>query len=468
MKTKWILGLAICLGLMSCTLFSQIEQGNLAIQPPGGTPGQAASQQSESGSELLPNPDVGLDALTSYHQELSVTFDGQKDGQPYAWTNTYKRDFWKEPAGGFLLVKTSETGQADSERLIGSLDQAHYSRARLGDPCLVTWGPLAKGSEEVLEPASMLPAIGSANEAGQDQVNGVSARHYSVSATLDGSKLTGEVWLAQDGGYVVRYQLAIQGDEKTFGTDITGEQKFTYELTQVDALGNPAPPQGCPSVLTDFPVLDDAQNLHRLPNGVDYTSQTGVEVISQFYQDQLKQQGWTLVSEHKTNPQKPVLIFVNADKKQAATILLDASEGSGVWVSAQLRAWEPAPTLSPDMQIPAEGTPDSTATPGAALQTNIAPTVNPSESGLPEDIPLYPGVTVLIKTGGVLKVDSSDPVDSVVGFYLKQMPSLGWTKISNISGETTILVWQKSERIVTITVAAIEGKTTIMIIQPPQ
>ena len=68
----------------------------------------------------------------------------------------------------------------------------------------------------------------------------------------------------------------------------------------------------------------------------------------------------------------------------------------------------------------------------------------------------------------VLKVDSSDPVDHVVSFYLKQMPALGWTEKSNTPGETTLLMWQKGERIVSISVTSINGKTTLMIIHPPQ
>jgi hypothetical protein len=360
MKTKWFwcFAILIALGLMSCTLFSQIQgAGNLSKPPspsegtPAGgaevTPGTENAEQPVSGSGLLPNPAVGLDALSSYHQELSITFDGKQDGQPYTWTNSYTRDFWKDPAASFLLLKTGETGQAASERLVGSLGEAHYTRYKAGDPCQATWGPSAPGSGGGLEPAGMLLPVSSASEVGQEDVNGVSARHYQLSAAPNGGKASGDLWLAEDGGYVVRYQLTIQGNEKTFGKGISGAQKFEYELTQVNALADPKPPEGCPVMLTGFPVMDGAKNLRRSPNGVDYTSPARLEAISQFYQDQLKQQGWTLVAEHKANPQKPVLIFVNADQKQAATILLDGSEGRGVWVSVLLRAWEPAPTPEP-------------------------------------------------------------------------------------------------------------------------
>lgn len=461
MKTKLMWGLFISLGLMSCSIFSRLETpAGVPGQPASGTDNPPAGQSTGKGSGVLPNPQVGLDGLNSYHQELSVSFDGTRDGQPYAWSNTYIRDFWKKSAAGFLLVKTSETGQVDSERLTGSLNQAHYSRTGSGKPCQVTWGALATGADEVLEPASLLPPSGPATEAGQELVNGIDASHYKLDGKSNDARMTGEIWLAKDGGYVVRYQLTLQGDDKTFGSGIQGEQKFAYELSRANALGDPMLPDGCPAVMTDFPVMEGARNLRRLPEALDYTIQAGTDALSQFYQDQLKQQGWTLVSEHKSNPQKPVLIFVNADKKLAANILLDGTDGSKVWVSAQLRAWEPASALSPDMQIK--------ATPETNVPTSLAPTVDPGGSGLPGDIPLYPGVANMKTYGQVLSVTSSDPVESVVTFYRKQMPSLGWAETQGVSGGTTVLSWQKGERVVSITITSVDGKTTIMIIQPPQ
>ena len=95
----------------------------------------------------------------------------------------------------------------------------------------------------------------------------------------------GDFWLAEPGGYVVRYVLAISNKD--------GEQRFEYNLARVNTSEEVTYPEGCSAVLTDFPVMDGARNLHRLPDAVDYTISTETSAISKFYQDKLVAQGWT-------------------------------------------------------------------------------------------------------------------------------------------------------------------------------
>jgi len=453
MKKKWLSLLILSFSLMSCAVIEKI-QGSASQ---GNNPENPSIHTSESGEELFSDPETGLTGLDSYHQELMVAFQGQKEGQPYQWSNSYSRDYSKQASGDFLLLKTNEIGQTDHERLIGSLDQANYSRLSQHDPCLVTWGALAEGAGEILNPASLLPVISGTMEASGISINGIPSVQYQVKGLSDKNTMQGQVWIAQDGGFIVRYTLSIQGDETIFGKGITGEKTFSYELSQVNSLSGPVLPPGCEPVLTNFPVYADAKNLRRLPNGVDYTSQARPEEISQFYQNQLVNQGWILVSLNRSNPQKPVLVLADVEKHQSVAILLDASGGQGTWVSALVRQWNVGsnPLGSEDAENPEESQPNQA----------IA-TADPAESGLPEDIPLYPNVTNLFVIGELVKADSADTPEEIADYYLQQMSALGWTKIlhSQMEGIYTS-AWQKNGRSVNITIIVENGVTTLMIVQ---
>ncbi len=332
MKVKSILYLALILVvLLGCSFFSNLNSSSSAPQSKDDQPGQEVSTE----GWLLPDPAVGVDGLDSYHQELTISFQGTVDGAAYEWTNAHQHDVWKKASADFWTLKTSETGAASTETLIGTVDQAHYSRLEVGKPCRVWWGAAAEGTDESQQPAGLLPPIAAAKEAGTETVNDVPAHHYTISEEQSGTKAAGDLWLAESGGYVVRYVLTISGED--------GEQRYEYNLSRVNASEDVVYPEGCSAVLTDFPVMDRAHNLHRLPNAVDYTVSAETSVISKFCQDKLVAQGWTFVAAHDKDPKNVTLVFVNKDKAQVASILLNVQD-KGVWVSAILRPWQSSST----------------------------------------------------------------------------------------------------------------------------
>jgi hypothetical protein len=287
---------------------------------------------------LLSDPAAGLTSLKSYHQKLMIRFRGTRSEAAYEWVNTYQRDVWTQPSADFLILTTNETGLESGERLMGKVDRAFYSRTGTVGPCEVQWSETATEVNVAPEPASFLPPIEQGTETGTETINNVPARHYTVNEEKSGIKVVGEFWVAETGDYVVRYELTISGGKAAFGEGINGEQRYEYELSQINALGEVTYPEGCSAVLTDFPVMDGARELQRLPASVDYIISAESAVIGQFYQDQLAAQGWTFIAAHDQDPKNVILVFTNADKGQAASILLSSSE-AGVWVRGSLRPW---------------------------------------------------------------------------------------------------------------------------------
>ncbi len=343
MKVKLLLYLLLILVLLGCSFFSQ-RTPSASDNPSSDHPSNedAPAQDVSTEGWPLPDPTAGLASLKSYHQELTISFHGKNDAADYTWTDLYQRDVWKERSADFLTVKTSEMDLEPNETLTGQVGQASYSRLELGAPCRVNWSESEPKNEtdagSLLEPAQSLLSIEQATQAGAEIVNDISARHYVVNID-EKPKVTGDFWLAESGGYVVRYVLTVSGGEETFGEGLVGEEHFEYNLSLVNSTADVVYPEGCSAVLTDFPAMDRARNLHRLPNAVDYIVSAETSAISKFYQDKLVAQGWAFVAAHDKDPKNVTLVFVNKDKAQAASILLNVQD-KGVWVSAILRPWE--------------------------------------------------------------------------------------------------------------------------------
>ena len=63
------------------------------------------------------------------------------------------------------------------------------------------------------------------------------------------------------------------------------------------------------------------------------------------------------------------------------------------------------------------------------------PTIDPAQSGLPSNVPLYPGATSLMQAGSAVMFKSTDPWEDVAGYYRKQLEALGWAAESEQSLE---------------------------------
>jgi hypothetical protein len=357
MKKLILPALVLSLAVFGCTLFSGATTSNdLSRSAATAAPAQSATQPGEAAPPsapvpgqtyvpaadlFLPNPAAGLDGLKSYHQEFALTSRSGQGSGPDDFENVYLRDVWPAGQAGFTVLKIT-AAEGSQEILTGALGAAHYFRAAANDPCQVTWGASAAQSAPVIEPADLLPPVGSAAAAGTETLAGLSAKHYTFKIDSAGLQGSGELWLADQGGLLLKYSLDLKSS-----SGVT--QTYRYALTQVDALGDPALPQGCPPVLTEIPAMDGATSLQRLPQAMDYATTASVAEVSAFYEEKMKAAGWVLTGNHNVDPQNPTLIFANQTSLQIASIEIEVDTGQ-TWVSVIVRAWPagaPAGTPTP-------------------------------------------------------------------------------------------------------------------------
>lgn len=325
MKRAAIVYMILLLAVLSCQVFTpeSASQGGGNEQPTAVDPAVY----------FLPDPAIGLDSLQSYTQSLSISFTGTREGKPVEFTNNYNQTVNGPTKTRFTYVAITDVEGAQTQIVAGNAGEAYYSKS--GDEkCHVSWGSRAQGVEPFL-PTTFLPPLQGAHEAGSEQLNEIQTTRYTFDATSLGypadTKVDGQVWLAVDGGYIVKYSLHIQDEGAIFGEGMQGEQVYEYELNEINTVRGPELPEGCPAVLVDFPAMPDALDIMRLPQTLAYTSPSDSSQVSSFYKQQLQDLGWTRSSTHSYLENGNTLVFLHEGESKIAFITLEGA-GTNTWV----------------------------------------------------------------------------------------------------------------------------------------
>jgi len=408
---------------------------------------------SVNSNDLLTEPSVGLDGLQSYHAVYDLTLKGTVDGKPYDRKSHIETSVVTGSTDEETLWQEQQTGSADIFQHSVRIGSAMYSLSQDGQDC---WGEYNDQPVDIVpQPVSLLLPVTRASIFGTETVNGMITQHYRFDQnglSSGGEGTSGEVWIAQPGGYVVKYTLSIPGPANPTGKGAEIAETLSYDLTAVNTIDQSILPAGCIPVLVDFPAIADAQDIYRSSGYMDYTSPSEAAQVIDFYNQALPALGWTQVGPSLTPAQTDSQILEYTQGDQTLTILLDKSGGS-LEVTAVL-------------YNPAQAPQQSTETPGPSPTPGIQPTADASQSGLPADVPLYPGATGLHTLPNGASVSTSDSADLVSTFYHEQLPPLGWHLLNELKPSAGVIEqsWTMTGRMLTIIIQEQNGKTTIMLI----
>ena len=402
--------LLICTSMLACTLS-------------GGTGSSSQANATGTGSQanaLLSDPQVGLDGLDDYTATLTVSFKGTQAGQPVDQTDSYIQSEWPKLAAQFTSIDIMDDSGAHQVSLSGVVGEAQYFQADPGSPCSVNSGAAAKVPAS-FRPAFLLSAVTTAKLVDEQTLDGIASRHYTFDAAslvLPGdATASGEVWIAKDGGYVVKYVLDITGSDSVFGVGASGTRHLEYALSKVGAQAQVVYPAGCDPVLGDIPALEDASDLTRLPGLLDYSTNATQNDIFAFYQDKLTAMGWQKLTDDGIGTDSATSSFTRSDSSVDAIVAVEV-EGSSQRVT---------------VMIPVKGS-ATAATPNPNITPTAAPTVDVSSIKLPKGLSIYPGATNLNTsgltpgTGGLTYIIfyTKDSPDKVFTYYVQELAQAGW------------------------------------------
>ena len=268
--------------------------------PAQSTPGKVTMEQDVvygSGAFTFPDPKAGLADLSSYKATLTISFDGTRDGNAQKWATTQVMIATNNPVTRQWTIEKSGN-LADLETVfLAELNGLDYER-RGEEGCHTTLIENGNSLRDQLELAGFLNFVVGADEAGSETVNDVVANHYMFDQRALGqqglTESAGEIWVASEGGYIVKYVLTSKANADYFGEGIEGTLSLDYELTDVNQIVVPTLPADCPAGLVDAPLMEDAQEIQVYPGLTLYNTSSEITAVVDFYQTKLPQSGWQL------------------------------------------------------------------------------------------------------------------------------------------------------------------------------
>jgi hypothetical protein len=306
-------------------------------------PGELTLQQEMvfgPGSFIYTDTRAGLANLAAYQASLTLTFEGTQAGQPRKWSQTYTLLASNEPFARTWTIEKSGDLPDLEPVFLAEMNGLDYER-RGELECTATEIQEGEALTDRLELASFLTGVIGAEDAGSETVNGVAADHYTFDQRALGeqdlTEAAGELWVASEGGYIVKYLLTTKGNADYFGEGIEGLLTLAYELSDPTQPVTIALPEGCPPGLVDAPLLPDAANVTNGPGQLSYETAAPLADAAAFYQEQILALGWTADGEpyleeskaflnYKLNDQRMVIILTTSDNMTTVHILLENSQ----------------------------------------------------------------------------------------------------------------------------------------------
>jgi hypothetical protein len=133
------------------------------------------------------------------------------------------------------------------------------------------------------------------------------------------ARAQGEVWVAVEGDYVVKYTLQADGKDPVGGND-EGHIKWEYEVRDVNQPITIEPPAGCSAAESEFPIMPDAAEVTTMSGMVMYTSASTFDQVQAFYQEQMPANGWDDSGDSFTGPGSAMLSYTKDGRTATVTI----------------------------------------------------------------------------------------------------------------------------------------------------
>ena len=332
--------------LSSLLIFSPVcNLSPTSIFQPAPAPAEsplATLAPARSFSPELASASQGLAQLKSYRINLSLDFEGTRNGQLVSGQLESLTEVTRNPAALHQYLKVEST--LTNTEIISGVSEFY----RLADKVYVKKGDAGEWftfTDAAVSPADLgffaldrlivLPA--SVTQPPQpDLLKGVKTQRYTFSerdlsdSNIIFAQAEGDLWLAQSGPYLAQYAISatlhrVIPDPQAHIFD-QGYMNLSYTLTSPNADLTIAPPIDAfagSKALNNLPRLPDAQIVSIFPTFIEYTSAITPIGAALFYRTQLTTEGWTEDQANIFN-EKARLAYSKED--EALTIIINPAD----------------------------------------------------------------------------------------------------------------------------------------------
>jgi hypothetical protein len=320
----------------------------------GTSPTQEAATSAPAPAEndlTLSTLTEGLAALQSYKSTFTIQFAGKDaQGQPVNGSFETREEFIQEPRAqriaftsiGFSAEQADQSGAFE----MITIGDTRYMVMQDQDgkrSCISTSSDEGTQPQQGLFSPDMMGGVSGARYVNTETANGIQAKHYTWQegglAGLGFASAKGEVWVAVDGNYVVKYTAEATGKGALFGsTQEEGTIAVEYNLIEVNGSFKIEPPAECEAAATDIPIMADASDKSTFGEIMSYTSASALADVVEFYKREMPNNGWQPSGEPtemeglavleftKDNRKAQVMISYDADNKTASVMITTSQE----------------------------------------------------------------------------------------------------------------------------------------------
>ncbi len=166
-------------------------------------------------------------------------------------------------------------------------------------------------------------------------VNDILTNHYSISdSSFNGSNLqtkNAEIWIAQQGDYVVRFYGEAEGESSSLinGSTVNGKLTWEYDLHDANRVEKIELPAKCSSSSKDnfgIPLPENAQNINVFESLISFTSMEEPAILADFFVKTLSENGF---SQKDYSEFEDVYIIVFEKEDKTYTIMISPAENGG-------------------------------------------------------------------------------------------------------------------------------------------
>lgn len=315
-----------------------------STRQPKATVTLAVATSNEDGTFSLDNIDSGLDKLKSYREHMVYTYEGKDD------KGTVQK-------GGLDLLQEVVVATKDQHIKMTSTDAKSAGQSfetfQVGDSTYLfnntggsdsTCTSFSSSTDSKTDPTAMFkPRDMLGNLSGAklvmkgENVNGVATDHYAASDKDFGLGVftsgKGDIWVAQNGGWVVKYIGEATGKSAFFGAGASSDGKITWEYSVTDAnkLNKIDVPPECAASkpADDIPIPDNVTEKGNLGAMITFKTPDDVAKLTDFYRSKLTAQGW----KEGEGAMEGIMSFTKGDRTLTIMMTKEDSGGSSVVIT---------------------------------------------------------------------------------------------------------------------------------------
>ncbi len=179
-------------------------------------------------------------------------------------------------------------------------------------------------------------------------INGIETRHYTFDETLINAtaapgekvnKAEGHLYIAEDGGYLVKMTLDMEGDSlNMLGAELEAGMVLSthteYTLVSVnDPITITVPEECTDTTASDYPLLDDATGVSTFMGFTTYRSQYTLADARKFYEDELPALGYTYDETTSFSMSGSAMLVFKKEGGGSLTVMLNEESTGGISVT---------------------------------------------------------------------------------------------------------------------------------------